>query len=56
MTLPTAWPKCGQSTKATWSPGCDGRTLDAALIHLGFGKRLEFIEWAASQPRDALST
>lgn len=48
-TLPGSWPKCGQQTQATWSPGCDGRALDAAIRHLGFGTRLEFVEWAASR-------
>jgi predicted RNase H-like nuclease len=49
-TLPASWPKCGRSTKSVWSPGCDGRSLDAALRHLGFGSRTEFIEWAAQSP------
>ncbi len=49
--LPDGWPKCGQRTKSTWSTGCDGRSLDAALRHLGFETRLQFIDWAASRPQ-----
>ena len=38
--LPEGWPKCGMQTQSTWSRGCDGRALDAALRHLGFETRL----------------
>ena len=47
--LPEGWPKCGMQTQSTWSRGCDGRALDAALRHLGFETRLAFVEWAASR-------
>lgn len=46
--LPEAWPRCGQRTQATWSPGCDGRAVDAALRHLGFETRLQFVELAVT--------
>ena len=35
--------------QATWSPGRDGRAVDAALRHLGFKTRLEFVDWAVTQ-------
>jgi len=47
--LPDGWPKCGQRTQVTWSPGCDGRSVDAAIKHLGFMTRLEFVDWAVGR-------
>lgn len=52
-TLPVEWERCGKTTKATWSPGCDSRMLESALRHLGLKDRAAFIDWAASQmPQD----
>jgi hypothetical protein len=57
--LPEEWGRCGEVTKQTWSPGCDGRMLKRALDHLGcrtwfellgFSSTAEFIDWAVSQP------
>jgi hypothetical protein len=44
-----SWPKCGETTWETWSPGCDAKTLQAAMTHLGFETRLAFIDWAAQR-------
>lgn len=56
-TLPADWPKCGKTTTKTWGRGCDGTTEAYALQHLGFPKskdqRVDFVRWAATQPRDA---
>jgi hypothetical protein len=49
--FPESWPKCGLGTQATWSPGCDSKSFEAALDHLGFSTRLEFVDWAASRPQ-----
>jgi hypothetical protein len=46
--LPQGWHRCGQLTTSTWSPGCDSRTVDEALMRLGFDSRDDFISWVAS--------
>ena len=52
--LPASWGRCGKTTQSTWSVGCDGTMQDKAREYLGFRTRLEFIEWVAEQPSDAL--
>jgi len=54
--LPTDSDRCGQSTQATWSTGCDGTMQEEARHHLGFPTRLACIEWAAQQAPGSFST
>jgi len=54
-TPPANWGRCGDTTQATWSTGCDGTMQERAREHLGFRARLDFIKWAAAQPPDTLS-
>jgi len=46
--LPQGWPKCGHEVSSGWSPGCDVRAVDEALVRLGFLTRDDFVDWVAS--------